>query len=216
MLDIIKNKFDKLPSFKETKCDDEFVAIIEISNCGCKFLANYIKNEKLRKAKHKEISELPYRTILIILESPNVKEFYKINTEEMASPALGKTGSIISQYLLYHLHSYMLGAKFDEEMLTRNIKDEYIGKYKLLIVNAIQYKTKYKKQKLFVELFEKKEFCEDFKKRLKNYNPTIVINSCTKEGKIKVHEVIKEIYKCKILSASHPSGGDYWSPFIEC
>ena len=62
------------------------------------------------------------------------------------------------------------------------------GLYKLLIVNAVQYQgslenlandaSKRKRNTIFEDFFEKTAK-EDFKRRLKLYNPKIIINCCT-------------------------------------
>lgn len=215
MIKLINEKLPDLPENMKIKCDDEFVATIEISKNGIKYIDNYIKDFKNRKIKSKKISALKYKTIMIVLESPNTKEFYTIKGVNYASPALGDTGTRISNNLLYHLYAFLTCSFVDGEVLSRNLIDEYIGRYKILLVNAVQYKTKYGKNKKFEEIFTNENFQKDFQIRLEKYTPSIVINSCTIGQRELVDKIIKKEYKCKILNASHPSSGIYWSPFTE-
>jgi hypothetical protein len=47
---------------------------------------------------------------------------------------------------------------------------------------------------------------EDFEKRLKSYNPVLVVNACTTDLHDDVGDSLKEIVKVQVVNCNHPSG----------
>ena len=124
--------------------------------------------------------------IVIILESPHKNEYTiykKENNEKLYNsvPALGKTGKNIEEYL--------------DEILKNQLKElQSNDEYLIILMNSIQYPcslfepTERHRSQVFEDCWNKKYvseeediylYREDFKKRLKSYNPSIVINACT-------------------------------------
>ena len=166
------------------KCEDQFVAIIEIT----KEKVVFIENDFLQRAKVQEYqNEKCLDTIALVLESPHKEE---LKNAYNVAPARGTTGKNIESMLLGNLAKYMYindtqqnGAYF--------LSDEKIkcGKYKLLLINAVQYqcslgdleesKANGWRDEIFQKMFSNQYVKNDFKERLKKYNPKIIINCCT-------------------------------------
>lgn len=168
------------------KCNDQFVAIIEITNDKVSFIENDILSDN-RIKKHKYYKSTQNDTIAIILESPHKKEFEK---ETNIGPALGQTGFNISNYLLGNLAKLISINDLHNEgvYFNKNTNIEN-GKYKLLLINAVQFqcslgilhgvKNKENRDEIFEKFFENDDAKNDFLKRLKQHNPKIIINCCT-------------------------------------
>ena len=100
---------EKIPNIKtaaqvngvSSKCEDQFVAIIEIT----KEKVAYIENDFSKRKNSKEYENEKYLdTIALVLESPHKEEFK--NMEEIA-PAKGTTGKNIEAMLLGNLAKYI-------------------------------------------------------------------------------------------------------------
>jgi len=167
-----------------SRCEDQFVAIIEIT----KEKVVYVENDFSKRKNSKEYENQRYLdTIALVLESPHKEEFK--NIQDIA-PAKGTTGKNIEAMLLGILAKYIYINDIHQHgaySLT-NSKIKY-GKYKLLLINAVQYQCslgslsgeKYKKRRddIFSEMFSNQYVKTDFKERLEIYNPKIIINCCT-------------------------------------
>lgn len=225
---------EELTTFFETKCkeiygnckttnqiEDEFVAIIEFDARKKKFKldteTNVISNNNGKRSEKtvEYISKQALETIAIILESPHRDEYD--NGNNPLGPALGKTGENISKYLI-NIFNKSQEVK-DAVLTSKNTK------FKILLIEAISYQCsngaekidKDKRDKLFTLVWEKGGL-DDFRVRLRNHNPIIVINSAT--GGIKNIEkndcingkVQKILYEFgfEIFHTSHPSSSWFW------
>lgn len=158
-----------------------------------------------------------FRETIIVLTSPYTDE---IQNQGVKGPAIGKTGRVISKYFLYHLWSYLNASFLDgSEIDERSLVDEFVGKYKLFLINPIQYQTKYgDRDTLFNKLFGNEEIKDDFKSRLQKRKPYLLINACAENSQDEVGMVIQDVFKgtgFHYLIANHPSSGNCWSPFWE-
>jgi hypothetical protein len=211
------------------KCDDQFVATIEITKSKVCFIDNDIetvdRNERQNYYKSKYIN-----TIALILESPHTEEFDK---DRCLGPAMGTTGDGIKNILLGNLAKFIfINDLLDYGSYFKTSSEITEGLYKLLIVNAVQYQcslgnlendaSKRKRNKIFEDFFEKTAK-EDFKRRLKLYNPKIIINCCTggHYGEVdglqkRVQEVIDSgNFSALKLIGSHPSSAFFARGFCK-
>lgn len=181
----------------------------------------YIENSKF---KDKEITEetTKDKNIVLILESPHKDEY---TDKKPIAPAQGKTGENLKKFMEYALKK--ISEKYQEKY-----QEEYkkIGKkkYNLIICNPVQYQTslashlkdkaEYEKIKKEVwhAIWDYEDIQSDFKKRIKGYDPLLIIEACTggKDDKFKFKKKIwyaleevknKESLEFKIFSFSHPS-----------
>ena len=206
------------------KCEDQCVAVIEIKCCGVFFEWNHIHKEK-RDEANEQYRNCDLPVIALVIESPHVDEFFvkqqKVyEKRKRPQPAMGDTGENIEKYILGNLAKYQCindqkedGAYFvTSSRLTQ-------GKYRLYLVNAVQYQCSLgklgdAKNKIFHSFFSKKGAQNDFVKRLNEINPTIIINCCTKGNKYKnrmmVQKVInKNFADRKRLIGYHPSSAHF-------
>lgn len=226
--------FSELVKKETPELSEKVIDILIPDGCVATFQiektkAYWIKNNITKRYSSKEKS-LPnfeeikpddypwFREAVIVLTSPYVSEIRNCGPK---GPAVGKTGKVINDYFLYHLWAY-LNASFldDTEINERSLVDQYVGKYKLFLMNSIQYQTKYgDKDVLFDKLFTNKKVKNNLRERLEQRKPFFIINACTDDSKQKVGEVINEAFRtrnCHYLAAKHPSSGNFWSPFWEC
>lgn len=167
------------------KCEDQFVATIEITNSKVCFIDNDIKNKDRKNVQKKYISQ-NLDTIALILESPNSKEF---SHNECLGPAMGKTGDGITNILLGNIAKFITVNDLQNFGSYFKTSSEIVeGVYKLLIINAVQYQCSLgdlngksmenHKDDIFKKFFDN-DARKDFVKRLKQFNPKIIINCCT-------------------------------------
>ena len=203
-----------LHSKKKNEKEKEKNDLQKKRNENAEKISSCIQNERLN-------------TIVIVLESPHTDEFLKIEDEWKAiGPACGDTGENLYKWLPEVLLNYVpciidRGNNFRAE----HSVDKEIEKtcYAIRLVNAIPYQcslgvhtAKYRDD-LFNKLWKNKLVKEEFVKRLKTSQPSIIINCCTKGYKIKEEKdelrylVQKEINaynkiaNCLLLRAAHPS-----------
>lgn len=146
-------------------CPDNFIGTIEY----------YVPKLNFSKDKRKKINEINSiddivnngnKNIIIILESPHLNEFADKN---FISPAIGKTGDFLQEYFFCCIKNHLSPHE----------------KYNVILMNAIQYQcslgedTIIYRDKLWCELWFNYNKKDDFIKRLKHYNPYIIVNACT-------------------------------------
>ena len=211
------------------KCDDQFVATIAITKSKVCFVDNDIeiadRNERQNYYKSKHID-----TIVLVLESPHTEEF---DEDRCLGPAIGTTGDGIKNILLGNLAKFIfINDLLDYGSYFKTSSEITEGLYKLLIVNAVQYQcslgnleddaSKRQRNKIFKNFF-KKAAQEDFKKRLKIYNPKIIINCCTggHYGEVDgLQKLVQEVIDSGDFSAlkligSHPSSAFFARGFCK-
>ena len=205
---------DKELDYEKRKCEDQYVAIVEITKHKVEYVINEIESRDENKIKEIEKFDIP--TIALVLESPHKREYYNI-----PSPARGITGSNINSCFLGALAKFISINDMKEHgaffISSSKISE---GKYKLLLINAIQYQCSL--GKLGIDNRKQKEdiFCKvwcaggkkDFVSRLKKACPRIIINCCTGEKKRentlmgKVQDAIDENFAGSLrLTGVHPS-----------
>lgn len=209
-------------------CPDQYVGIINIEKNGCVSNWNvgwekdsiFIKDKTKRQSNSDTLQNEDISVMAIVLESPHKDEF---DNNQAIGPAIGTTGNNIEKYLPKEILDYL--ARGDEKIPS--------GRYKVLLINAIQYQcslgtyTNKYRDKIFSKMWKSQninkenEDKNDFCNRLESHNPKVVINCCTK-GKFKNKEIKKHLRKLvqnKIseycngknileLRASHPSRWD--------
>ena len=163
------------------------------------------------------------KTIVLLLESPHKDEFNytllskggedKVIDIKAKAPASGMTGVALDNYLF----SVLL------PIINKS------GKYRILMVNPIQYQTSLHavfqkslkgKYKDFRDDFWKllwnfeykysRIFQNDFKERLSKYNPNIIVNCCTSKLKkyvscFLIHLVESPDFNFEIFEGYHPA-----------
>lgn len=219
-------------------CEDQYFGIIRIEKSIPSFCEWIIAPSALdkknssdeEKAKLKKIRSgkdlcIKYRlkseslkTIVIVLESPHDKEFFKIDSiYQNIGPACSTTGQNLIKWFPETFMNYVpcvvdeinnFKAKYHSE------KDIESGIYAIKLINAIQYQcslgeeTKDYRTKVFNSMWKDAKVPKSFMERLHDSKPDIIINCCTKRGKNKVQEKIDEEYKNSstlLLFAAHPS-----------
>lgn len=176
------------------KCDDNYVGKLEIIN-GRVSIKNIVgfkgdKSPELWFSKEKRVKNNTCindflcddsikndgKRILIILESPHIREF---EVDENPKPAVGATGYALESNFLVILNEFL-------KSMDLEIEDGY---YHVFLMNAIEYQcslgltpSKYR-DIVFKSLWEQKEITDRFNSRLKKYAPFIIISLCTKGNK---------------------------------
>lgn len=159
------------PNLKLQTVSDNKVGILTIKNNKIIHIDLWV-NKKERESKGiatLEISSSTKQSVVLILESPHTDE-YKSGTLP-PSPALGKTGDNIQSFFKQKLQATSI-----------NLAD---GAYDIILCNAIQYqtslgcKTTIFRDRIWIYLWANGER-DEFVRRLKHYNPSMIINSCTK------------------------------------
>lgn len=204
---------------KAIACPDQYVGIINIEKNGCVSSWNVgwvdegiSKNDREVKSKEYEKQELP--VLAIVLESPHKEEFGN-NNKQAIGPAIGTSGNNLKKYLPQVVFNYLPDRTVDNTIYYAPEDQISDGKYKVLLINAIQFQcslgedTKQYRDKIFSEMWGKDEVRDDFVKRLTSHKPCVVINACTSTGdKNRKRNVQKEINNCGIkikLLSPHPS-----------
>lgn len=192
----LKNKIT--PKYAYQKCDDDIVGYItgnDISKYELWF-------EIEKRGKH--ISEIDIsnctnktfdKTIVIVLESPHIDEYsyqYEDNNKKKSDfihPALGKTGINLQLYFPA-ICNWVLSTHYPKD------KNKT---WRIILMNSIQYQCslgvntlKYRDH-MWLKLWFDNKCSEDFKKRIKEYNPDVIFNFCTEgenlSGKLNIDYV---------------------------
>lgn len=157
------------------KCPDEYVGDIEIKNNSVNLIEDYICSDrnKLDEEERRNLGSFDDEKVLcIVLESPHNKEFEADGIP--LGPARGITGTKLENNLDDKL-----------EKFNKNNNGILNGRYKVILMNAIQYKcslgvdTRYYRDRVWLNLWFN-GLRGDFEDRIDNYNPDIVLNLCTK------------------------------------
>ena len=202
------------------KCKDQCVAVIKIDSGGISFDSNYIPATERNKANQSNKCDLP--VIALVIESPHKNEFFDKKTQRTTPfPAMGTTGENIEKHILGNLAKYCTvednGSDKAEIYLRPRLAE---GKYRLYLVNAVQYQCSLgkldkksnapaRKNHIVNEFF--KEYGKNcFVKRLKKLHPKIIINCCTigdgYRNRDMVQEVINEKFACcQRMTGYHPA-----------
>ena len=139
--------------------------------------------------------------IILILESPDVKEYKRVNKKEkVPKPARGRTGKEIMKRIVGLLNTV---STFHE--------------WRIALINPIQYSCSFggllssrRKNDVFATLFTG-DIVECFKRRLNAIccnRDYVILNCCTTEGRDEINKILdsKDI---SFLSMSHPSSWRY-------
>lgn len=227
--DITKHANAAQKDSRALRCDDQFVATIEITKSKVCFLDNDLetinRNERQNYYKAKNID-----TIALILESPHTEEFAN---DRCLGPAMGKTGDNIKNILLGNLAKFIFINDLQSHGSYFKTSSEITeGVYKLLIVNAVQYQcslgdlntcgSSLQRDKIFTNFFIRYAR-KDFIKRLRRFNPKIIINCCTGGHYGEVDGLQKQVQKvidggnfsALKLIGSHPSSAFFARGFCK-
>lgn len=198
----VEDVYRYLITYKEKKLDKK-----NIRRADDKFNESNYKDKSTDRDKK-------YKSIILLLESPHCDEF---NSNKIPiAPAQGETGKLIDKNIFNVLEEILSS----EEKSIFNEGDNI----RIIIANPIQYQTSlymYHNRKLEDEyqtlrnrcwraIWNEKNIKDDFKERIKRYNPTLIINACTYSLKDKVTEFLKENKFNNIYTSYHPS---YWKGF---
>ena len=209
------------------KCEDQFVAIIEVTQSKVDYLKNDFSKENRKQQKFYQDSELD--TIVIVLESPHRHEFSK---NDYIGPAIGTSGTNIEKFLLGNLAKYMLVNDLKENgaYFCANLRIN-LGKYCIFLLNSVQYQCslgalnsdddKKRRDNIFSKMFSEAAVKQDFIERLKKYSPKIIINCCTKgETNTSINlqalvqnEIDSNFPKALKLIGNHPSSAYFCHGF---
>lgn len=174
-------------------CQDQYVGEITISDEHISTLqSNVDGSDFITRVSTFEYNRPARPCVLFILESPHISEFKGSFPRPAAGNGYGDTGNAIRNLF--------------SEVIFLN-KFIPIGKYPLIIINAIQFQCSLgdiKKHRDIIfrkcwEAFAKEDFRIRFSKIYENGD--IIINACTAGGKKKVAEIkIRELVKTEIES----------------
>ncbi|NOQ65187.1 MAG: hypothetical protein GQ582_11810 [Methyloprofundus sp.] len=155
----------------------------------------------------KEITEtLDVNNILIILESPHKSEYNKQFVPKY--PASGSTGQQFLRYFISHVLPLLK---------SEGLRLEENNTYNICFVNPVPYQTSlyeiHRKEELPSSLRNKvwkalyPKCRDDFKQRIKEYAPSIILNACTSDLKSCINGVIfdEEFKDIQQFHAPHPS-----------
>lgn len=215
-------KLAKDTSGNAISCPDQYVGIINIEKNGCvsswnvgwveENLSNLSKKDREAKSKGYKKQKLP--VLAIVLESPHKEEFdYK--NKRAIGPAIGTSGNNLKKYLPQVVFNYLPDRTVDNKIYYAPEDQIPNGKYKVLLINAIQYQcslgedTKQYRDKIFSVMWKQLSVRNDFCDRLKSHKPCVVINACTSTGdkdrKSNVQNAINECQSKLNLQSPHPS-----------
>lgn len=220
----------KTDSGHARKCEDQYIAKIKIalsrSNEGeVIWLTEKSKIMDRSDAENIEnIDKESLKTIALILESPHIAEFQENGKERKTPcPAIGNTGKHIVEAFPEILLKYLLLHKTENGAITNGCRDIESDTYRLKLINTVQYQcslgesTDNYRDAIFEKCIEKEEFKEDFKKRIEECNPQIIINCCTtgdKDFNSKVQKIINENFPRALrLKGYHPASSYFFIGF---
>lgn len=158
------------------KCEDNYVGYFKKSGSGIidehlwfsKALRVMHEDDiKITGEKLKEIREKGEKVILVVLESPHVEE-YNETCPVAPAPALGMTGKMLERHFT--------------EQINADIPSDH---YHVILSNAIEYQcslgvdTNLFRDRVWLNLWVCEDLAEMFKKKVRFYNPDIVLNFCT-------------------------------------
>ncbi len=186
---------------------------------------NLFKCSKFNDKEPQKVDE-EITSIVLILESPHKDEYDYNNKKgekifEPIAPAQGTTGDNID----YHLHT-VIGKIINQIKENINSNFDIPDNTPIIIANPIQWQTSmnflYKKNagtnldtslrdKVWRRIWKLKDIQDDFGKRLKSYNPLLIINACTSSLQPLIETFLKKIknniQQSKRATTHHPS---YW------
>lgn len=151
------------------------------------------------------------KSIVIILESPHSSEYFKKDNKLIIKgPAQGDTGKRIHENILMLLN----------ELSVNNGYNFNNGEYRIILINSISYQTslyalhgqglssdkKYSdlRDKIWREIWKKEFIKKSLKDRIKDANPYLIINACTKVGQKEVRNILNEENYENIVETNHP------------
>ena len=158
------------------------------------------------------------KTLVILLESPHRDEYSGNCIDRPIKPAMGTAGRNIRNHLINVVHS------------CPHLKNRLDPNTRVIIANPIQFQCslvsvitsgdwKKIRDAVWKALWNRQEIQNEFRKRLKGYNPNFIINACTHDlgcytcldqdkecRKKKIHDFLVENFPCAhIYAAAHPS-----------
>ena len=205
-------------------CPDQVVATIEICNDAGNVSAQwqdcfFEKSERGSK-EQLELEKADFPTIVIVLESPHISEF-DYNGHRAIGPASGNTGNNIYKQFCESIVYYMTIEKNGKKTYSVKRGDIETNVYCVALVNAVQFQCslgdlsdKQRRDRIFLAAFKKEQ--KDFITRLARYDPTIIINACTKGvGKDNLQENVQCVIDQSTLRgrllfrSNHPSSSKF-------
>lgn len=170
--------------------EDEFVAIIQIKKNGInfefEFEKNIIYNNKGKRDSQtvKYIENEKLEIIAIILESPHRDEY---DNGKPLGPAIGQTGQNIANHLLEVFNTKtIIDILNNSKEIIGNLEQNNIVRFKVLLVEAIGFqcsnglkKINEEKRNDVFNFVWNRGGRQHLEKRLKEYQPIIIINSAT-------------------------------------
>jgi hypothetical protein len=234
VLEITKSDITKHPHAAQKdgramKCEDQFVATIEITKSKVCFIDDDILSSA-RKEKQKYYCNKKIDTIALILESPHTEEF---DADQCIGPAMGRTGDGIKNIILWNIAKFMTINDVQSNRSYFKTSSEIVeGVYKLLVINTVQYQCslgcldgvgmKNRQDDIFKGFFNE-DARNDFCKRLALLNPKIIITCCTEGHFCKVNGLQKEVQEvidggnnsALKLIGSHPSSAFFVRGFCK-
>lgn len=160
---------------KETeRCDDHYVGffkkgLVEQNLWFQKDLRIAHRDQvKITTEQLAEIRKSDEKVMLVILESPHVEEYNEAHKITPA-PAVGVTGDMMARHFI--------------DVVSPLVGDEF---YHVIVSNAIQYQcslgvdTNIYRDRVWLDLWLCESFKEEFKTRINDYNPDIIVNLCTR------------------------------------
>ncbi|WP_017416233.1 hypothetical protein [Clostridium tunisiense] len=175
-------------------------------------------NDQIIEKEENSIEDI--KSIVLVLESPHKYEYIKLQNEEIEykpiSPAQGTTGKNIENNLDIIISELLYRYKHIFKEKT----------YKIIICNPVPYQTslyclhgKGLKSKIYSNLrneiwkaiFKQRDIKENFKKRIRDYKPELIINACTIELQPYIDKFIKDNFQdVKLVKINHPAA---WGNF---
>ena len=189
-----------------------FIKDIETRVCpdilaGCNGNFHFSKEERENVGSSELLTDNynEYQTIVIVLESPHIKEYSEQN-RFCPTPAVGRTGTNLQRH-------------FNQDIIFK--KSKTLNKdenYRVILMNTIQYQcslgvtTKIYRDDIWDRLWKEDDIKKDFVNRLKSYNPKVIFNGCTegsnKSRRISVSQTIHNNFdNIELFEMNHPC---YW------
>lgn len=169
------------------KCEDNYIGTVSTKASNLFALVGLRYNNRIEAIRHSPVKGIGH--IVIVLESPHVKEF----APNLIAPALGTTGE--------RIHSHLWNMLSNAGLLCDNDSEVYL-------VNAVQYQcslgfeTGIYRDIIFKKMFNGTELVA----RIQKYNPTIIIIASTLSTSRDITEFLRKDFSDKLYKASsHPS-----------
>ena len=153
-------------------------------------------------------------SIVLLLESPHKDEYQHNHINCPKAPAMGQTGSRIDRWLGEVLSiirtEYIAAAPNEPELIET-------GRH-VILSNPIQFQTSLDaihgqgiipglRNSVWRTLWEQEHIQQCFLERLDTYNPSLIVNACTRSLKIRVKDFVRVNFpEVPLYNIGHPSG----------